>query len=118
ICKLDANKQYVVNSDHVFVFLSNNPNDPQFAKRADLVRSNPTVGGTSPLLIWVNGESGQGPMGQATDANLKMRQVKLIGREHSRTPIEDGNDRVISGWLSLAQLDYDPRVVAQMNGGK
>jgi hypothetical protein len=106
----------VVNSDHVFVFLSNNPNDPQFAKRTDLVKSNPTVNGTTPLLSWVNGESGQGAQGFATDANLKMRQVKLTGRERSSTPIEDSKDRVISGWLSLAQFDYDPRVLAQMNG--
>jgi hypothetical protein len=114
IYKLDANHHYVTNSDHVFVFLSDCPYDAKFKDRKDMVKSSTPAGAAGSPLIWITGESGQGPKGAATDGLLKSRAVNLTGSAKSATSIEDANNRVISGWLDLAQLDYDPQVVAQI----
>jgi len=113
IQKFDSDNKYVVNSDHVFVYLSNRPD--LFDYRTDMARSATPPGATGSPLIWVTGESGQGPKGQSTDGLLKSRRIDLTGKSNTKTSLEDSEYRTITGYVSLAELDYDPAVVEQIS---
>jgi hypothetical protein len=115
IIKEGGDKGVVENTDHMFVFLSNNPLDKAFEKR-DMAKSKTPAGAVGSPLIWVTGESGQGPIGKATDALLKSRQVYVSGKLRSHTKLEDGENRSVSGWLCLEKLDYDEGAVNKIVG--
>ncbi|ODU00782.1 MAG: hypothetical protein ABS79_02785 [Planctomycetes bacterium SCN 63-9] len=114
IAKLDGNNQYVVNSDHVFVFLSNDPKAAQFQNLPYMKPSATPAGANSSPLIWVTAESGQGPTGRATDALFKSRAIHVNPLSTSKISLEDPDNRYITGWLDLSKLDYDATRVGEI----
>jgi hypothetical protein len=115
IINLNGNET-VINSDHVFVFLSNNPLEARFAQRTDIQKSKSVPGAAGSPLIWMTAESGQGPIGMATDALLKTRAIYANTMNTSKIQLEDPDNRYISGWLDLSQLDYDANTVKAITG--